>query len=219
MVTLHKYVLHLGFFEPAQQDWASLSQLEPAWAGKLNAVSWAWNSAQAGSIINFQIKLSSSWLNALSWRFSSAQAGSTFELGWVGLSQVELAQPGSSWIPQKRGKNDIFGKKMTFLVKKSDFFPKNSWNLDLAQAGSKKNSFSSIWLNYWAQDLPSSSWLNLWAGLSQLKLAQSGSTHLEPAQLSSAQKNQIGCQLSSTVEPGVKCQLKEPYLLSYCRFQ
>ena len=103
--------LMVGFFEPAQQDWASLSQLEPAWAGKLNAVSWAWNSAQAGSIINFQIKLSSSWLNALSWRFSSAQAGSTIELGWVSLSQVELAQPGSSWIPKKGG-------KMTFLVKK-----------------------------------------------------------------------------------------------------
>ena len=151
----------------------------------------------------------------MSWRFSSAQAGSTIELGWVSLSQVELAQPGSSWIPQKRG-------KITFLVKKSDFFPQNSWNIDLAQAGSKKNSFSSIWLNYWAQDLPSSSWLNLWAGLSQLKLAQSGSTHLEPAQLSSAQKNQIGCQLSSTVEPGVKCQLKEPYLhvlLSMTNFQ
>jgi len=40
---------------------------------------------------------------------------------------------------------------------------------------------------------------------------QAYSTHLEPAQLSSAQKNQIGCQLSSTVELGVKCQLKEPY--------
>ena len=97
----------LGFFEPAQQDCARLSQLEPAWAGKLNAVSWAWNSAQAGSIINFQIKLSSSWLNALSWRFSSAQAGSTIELGWVSLSQVELAQSGSSWMPKK-------GKKWHF---------------------------------------------------------------------------------------------------------
>ena len=110
--------LGIGFFEPAQQDWASLSQLEPAWAGKLNAVSWAWNSAQAGSIINFQIKLSSSWLNALSWRFSSAQAGSTIELGWVSLSQVELAHPGSSWIPKKKG------GKWHFWSKNLIFFPK-----------------------------------------------------------------------------------------------
>ena len=160
-------------------------------------MSWAWNSAQAGSIINFQIKLSSSWLNALSWRFSSAQAGSTIELGWVSLSQVELAQPGSSWIPKKRGKKWHFWSKNDILNQKIWFFPQK-------------------FMKYWS----SSSWLKekqlqlnlaqlLSSRSSQLKLAQSLSW-VEPAQAGSIWLNTPwagSAQLSSKKTDRVSAQL------------
>jgi len=174
--------LVIGFFEPAQQDWASLSQLEPAWAGKLNAVSWAWNSAQAGSIINFQIKLSSSWLNALSWRFSLDQAGSTIELGWVSLSQLELAQAGSSWIAKKRGKIDIFGQKIWFFFEKFvKYRPSSSWlkekqlQLNLAQLLSSRSSQLKLAQSLsWVEPAQAGSiWLNTpWASSAQLSSKQ-----------------------------------------------
>ena len=52
---------------------------------------------------------------------------------------------------------------------------------------------------------------------SELKICpvQAGSIRLNTPYTSSAQpaqNNRQGCQLSSIVEPGVKCRLKEPYL-------
>ena len=170
-------------------------------------MSWAWNSAQAGSIINFQIKLSSSWLNALSWRFSSAQAGSTIELGWVSLSQVELAQSGSSWMPKKRGKNDIFGQNIWFFSQKfMKYQPSSSWlkekqlQLNLAQLLSSR-----------------SSQLKLAQSLSWVEPAQAGSIWLNTpwagsAQLSSKKPDRVSAQLNSWA----RCIMPAQRTLQWC---